>query len=646
MKLIEANPIHKKLKKTSIYIEKGFKPSISTIYDFIKLVYKDVNEPMEQLNEILNRAMSQNILATATHTDGCMINFIYKLLNNKVKPYRVSSVFLENIAEAKVSDKVTMQCLNDMELQLIELPNYVRFGNMLVKSFFCYISDRNLTISFYHFGLDGKYHYDFFHYTMAINDNETINSEVELFSKEPAFLSKDVSSFEIANFTKLVIKLIVYIFNCDNDLEIEKPVYTKAVNKDKRINHYRFNLQYDVINVGYSFHGRDYSSDKWKVSGHWRFQPHGENRKKVKLIWIDEHESGRNEKLLTTGKKENNPIGFNMKLIEANPRRPEKGTNKLRPIKELIKGGIADGMSDELFDSVELEKGIKVELEHTDDEMIAKEIAKDHLAEDSEYYKKLSKIHIEKNPHSTVGEFYTNLYMVSYLKKVKKENYEANMVFDNRDNTFEVNVIKLPNYVATTKSFSTDDLGKFNLEAKKYFTDFEVDRFHKEVQKYLNDEVIKGIKKENPVGKKKSSKAKRNEEKCFQFLREQIMIKMNPIITYNALEAGLVKDYFEISSQVGKARREGNDEAYQSLVGKFQKHPFRDMIAILQEDENFSMDYESTHPTIEEIEEYVEYSFPKSTIKTKHKVPEFDGDIGALIEFYIDHIVFPENHRE
>lgn len=377
MNLIEANPIHKKLKKTSIYIEKRFKPSISTIYDFIKLVFKEVNDPMEQLNEILNRAMAQNIIATASHTDGCMINYIYRLLNNKVKPYRVSSVFLENIAEAKVSDKVTMQCLNDMELQLIELPNYVRFGNMLVKSFFCSISDRNLTISFYHFGLDGKYHHDFFHYTMAINDNETINSEVELFSKEPAFLSKEVSSFEIANFTKLVIKLIVYIFNCDNDLEIEKPVTTKAVNKDKRINHYRFNLQYDVINVGYSFHGRDYSSEKWKVSGHWRFQTHGENRKKVKLIWIDEHESGRNEKLLITGKKENNPMGFNMKLIEANPKRSEKGTNKLRPIKELIKGGIADGMSDELFDSVELEKGIKVELEHTDNELIAKEIAKD-----------------------------------------------------------------------------------------------------------------------------------------------------------------------------------------------------------------------------------------------------------------------------
>jgi len=40
----------------------------------------------------------------------------------------------------------------------------------------------------------------------------------------------------------------------------------------------------------------------------------------------------------------------------------------------------------------QLAKGIKVELEHTDDEKIAKEIAKDHIYEDKEYYDKLAKM--------------------------------------------------------------------------------------------------------------------------------------------------------------------------------------------------------------------------------------------------------------
>jgi hypothetical protein len=40
-------------------------------------------------------------------------------------------------------------------------------------------------------------------------------------------------------------------------------------------------------------------------------------------------------------------------------------------------------------------KGIHVELEHTKDIETAKEIAMDHLAEDPEYYEKLSQVHKE-----------------------------------------------------------------------------------------------------------------------------------------------------------------------------------------------------------------------------------------------------------
>jgi hypothetical protein len=44
------------------------------------------------------------------------------------------------------------------------------------------------------------------------------------------------------------------------------------------------------------------------------------------------------------------------------------------------------------FDSDSLEDGIAVEMEHTDDPAIAKNIAMDHLAEDPDYYKKLRKM--------------------------------------------------------------------------------------------------------------------------------------------------------------------------------------------------------------------------------------------------------------
>ena len=42
----------------------------------------------------------------------------------------------------------------------------------------------------------------------------------------------------------------------------------------------------------------------------------------------------------------------------------------------------------------QLEKGIKVEMEHTSHIKVAREIALDHLSEDLHYYKKLAKIEL------------------------------------------------------------------------------------------------------------------------------------------------------------------------------------------------------------------------------------------------------------
>ena len=53
------------------------------------------------------------------------------------------------------------------------------------------------------------------------------------------------------------------------------------------------------------------------------------------------------------------------------------------PKDELVKGGYGDGYPDENFSVEQLNKGIKVELEHTNDPWIAKEITKDHLVEES-----------------------------------------------------------------------------------------------------------------------------------------------------------------------------------------------------------------------------------------------------------------------
>lgn len=69
--------------------------------------------------------------------------------------------------------------------------------------------------------------------------------------------------------------------------------------------------------------------------------------------------------------------------------------NWYKESKDKIPGGKADKEKDSKYDKDQLNKGVKVEMEHTDDKELAKEIAKDHLEEDGKYYDKLEKI----DPH-------------------------------------------------------------------------------------------------------------------------------------------------------------------------------------------------------------------------------------------------------
>ncbi len=59
---------------------------------------------------------------------------------------------------------------------------------------------------------------------------------------------------------------------------------------------------------------------------------------------------------------------------------------------DVLPGGKADNVSDDKFNAEALAKGIKHEMEHTENEEIAKEIAKDHLSEDPDYYDKLDQM--------------------------------------------------------------------------------------------------------------------------------------------------------------------------------------------------------------------------------------------------------------
>lgn len=60
--------------------------------------------------------------------------------------------------------------------------------------------------------------------------------------------------------------------------------------------------------------------------------------------------------------------------------------------KEKVPGGFSSGKPDSDFDQDQIKKGIEIELEHTNDREMAKEIAKDHLVEDPKYYDHLKEM--------------------------------------------------------------------------------------------------------------------------------------------------------------------------------------------------------------------------------------------------------------
>lgn len=81
--------------------------------------------------------------------------------------------------------------------------------------------------------------------------------------------------------------------------------------------------------------------------------------------------------------------------------------------------------------NVQLAKGIKIELEHTDKEQVAREIALDHLSERLDYYIKLDKVENESygatNPTSQLGDRAVAMMPFDRFAVKMDENWEPNL---------------------------------------------------------------------------------------------------------------------------------------------------------------------------------------------------------------------------
>lgn len=109
-------------------------------------------------------------------------------------------------------------------------------------------------------------------------------------------------------------------------------------------------------------------------------------------------------------------------------------------VPDKLPGGKADGEPDSAFDPKELATGVKDEREHTDDDQVAKEIAKDHLSAEPAYYS-------EEEKHKEAAEIVKSAYRrinasrspSVYLRQVANSwNYRGrHMPYDSSKTVYE-----------------------------------------------------------------------------------------------------------------------------------------------------------------------------------------------------------------
>lgn len=84
--------------------------------------------------------------------------------------------------------------------------------------------------------------------------------------------------------------------------------------------------------------------------------------------------------------------------------------------KDQLPGGLADKKKPHQFPPDQIDKGVKVEMEHTNDPAKALEIAMDHLTEDRRYYDKLEVMEKKAFWKGFVGK---------YLKAKNREGFSV-----------------------------------------------------------------------------------------------------------------------------------------------------------------------------------------------------------------------------
>ena len=180
-----------------------------------------------------------------------------------------------------------------------------------------------------------------------------------------------------------------------------------------------------------------------------------------------------------------------------------------------------------------LEQGVKVEMEHTDDERVAEKIARDHLAEDPKYYKKLESVMPKEKAEYINKPFggYTDFDACvaankdkddpkAYCGYIKHQVEKADLIFKKEEKKDEVELT---------------EGGKQVFDEAKRYADLQMYKSHEETEHPLKEEseaLIRGDvppsrkpEKDNPSNQKKFNMKIIEENKSFEAKIAEFKVK-------------------------------------------------------------------------------------------------------------------------
>lgn len=274
--------------------EKTVKENNMFLYSLVEYYSGDVIKPIEQLREV-----GEVLLQRATHendSEAVIVgSFIQGYLEDKQNYYKVAAKFGDHLSKADL--KLSTQLIPEFHCSLIEFPSSFIFSDFYVRNAFLSVvtlndgTTKGITVICpkYEKGVwDGT----LFHSTVDVTSSESIENSLKETAK--FFYNKEMVQLgDIKVYKDLVafcIKCLIYISSKEPDLHPEKGEQTNKKTISKIRKFHKNHSPFDIVNIGYAFHGRHYSLNETSVRGHFRWQPCGEEGMRgIKLIWIDEH---------------------------------------------------------------------------------------------------------------------------------------------------------------------------------------------------------------------------------------------------------------------------------------------------------------------------------------------------------------------